>query len=326
MRFYSIIIPVYNRPDEVEELLNSLKHQVYRKFEVIIVEDGSTLKCEDVVNAYKSDLTLNYFFKENGGQGFARNYGFERAQGDYFIVFDSDCLIPENYLETVDQFLNDNEVDTFGGPDMAHPDFNLLQKAISYSMTSPFTTGGIRGGKKHVGQFHPRSFNMGISRKVYETTQGYRITRMGEDIEFSIRIINSGFKTALIEKAFVFHKRRSSLSQFYKQLHFFGRARVNVNRIYKGEMKMIHLMPLVFVLAVWGWLSTLFWQHDLFRLGTILLSIYYVMIFLDSTIKNRSILVGGLSIITSFMQLYAYGMGIISEVISPRGNQPFAQK
>ena len=220
MRFYSIIIPVYNRPDEVDELLNSLLPQTYRNFEVIIIEDGSAIKCEHVVDKYKTKIAVEYFFKENEGQGFARNFGFERAKGDYFIVFDSDCLIPQNYLELVDDFLNSHDLDAYGGPDMAHPDFNVLQKAISYSMTSPFTTGGIRGGRKHLCKFHPRSFNMGISKQVFENTGGYKITRMGEDIEFSIRIINSGFKTALIQDAFVYHKRRSSLSQFYKQLHF----------------------------------------------------------------------------------------------------------
>lgn len=326
MRFYSIVIPVYNRPDEVEELLGSLVDQSYSHFEVVIVEDGSTDKCDEVVKQFKDKIEVNYFFKENGGQGFARNYGFERAKGDFFIVFDSDCLIPSNYLETVDAFLNEHEVDAFGGPDKAHPDFNTLQKAISYSMTSPFTTGGIRGGKKHVGKFHPRSFNMGISKAVFEKTRGYKITRMGEDIEFSIRIINSGFKTALIEDAFVYHKRRSSLPQFYKQLHFFGRARVNVNRFFKGEMKLIHLLPLLFTLGFFGWLSTWVWQHDLFRLGLIVLGIYYLIIFWHSSLKNSSINVGFYSIITSFIQLFAYGMGIMSEVLFPRGNQPFAQK
>lgn len=326
MRFYSIIIPVYNRPDEVDELLNSLSTQTYRNFEVIIVEDGSAIKCDGVVDKYKTNIAVNYFLKENGGQGFARNFGFEQAKGDYFVVFDSDCLIPKNYLELVEDFLNRHDVDAYGGPDMAHPDFNTLQKAISYSMTSPFTTGGIRGGKKHLGKFHPRSFNMGISKQVFEKTGGYKITRMGEDIEFSIRIINSGFKTALIPEAFVFHKRRSSLNQFYKQLHFFGRARVNVNRFFKGEMKLIHLMPVFFVLAIWGWLSTYFWQHDLFKLGLFLLGIYYFLILLDSSLKNKSLLVGGLSLFTSFLQLYAYGMGIVSELLAPRGNQPFAQK
>lgn len=326
MRFYSIIIPVYNRPDEVHELLASLLKQTYSNFEVLIIEDGSSTPCQQVVNEFSEKLDIKYHVKENGGQGFARNFGFERAKGDYFIVFDSDCLIPTDYLSIVDRFLEQNQVDAFGGPDQAHPSFNILQKAISYSMTSPFTTGGIRGAKRHVGKFHPRSFNMGISRKVFEETGGYKITRMGEDVEFSIRIINSGFKTALIEDAYVYHKRRTSLNQFYKQLHFFGRARVNVNRFFPGEIKLVHLLPLFFVLAILGWLSTFFWQSQLFKVGSYCLAGYFGLIFLDSLMKSRNLSVAGLSLFTSFLQLFAYGMGIISEVMMPRGDQPFAQK
>lgn len=326
MRFYSIVIPVYNRPDEVNELLNSLVSQHYSNFEVLIIEDGSKLKCKEVVDGYTDRLDIKYFYKENGGQGFARNFGFERAKGDFYIVFDSDCLIPSNYLTMVDSFLNKNLVDAFGGPDKAHPSFNVLQKAISYSMTSPFTTGGIRGGKNHVGKFHPRSFNMGISSEVFEKTKGYKITRMGEDLEFSIRIINSGFKTALIQEAYVFHKRRTSLSQFYKQLHFFGRARINVNRFFPGEVKLVHLLPFFFVVACFSWLSTWFWQHDLFRLGTWVLGLFFSLILIHSTLKNKSLAVGLTSMLTSFILLFAYGMGLIAERFSPRGDQPFAQK
>jgi len=326
MRFYSIVIPVYNRPDEVAELLASLTKQRYQEFEVLIIEDGSSISCKSVVDEYTSSLDIKYFFKENGGQGFARNYGFERAKGEYYIVFDSDCLIPKDYLEIVDSFLNEHQVDAFGGPDKAHPDFNTLQKAISYSMTSPLTTGGIRGGKQHIGKFHPRSFNMGISREVFQKTGGYRITRMGEDVEFSIRILDQGFSTALIENAFVYHKRRTSLRQFYKQLHFFGRARVNVNRFFPGQMKLVHLLPLFFTLGCFVWLSTYFWEHDLFRLGVIVLFTYFLLIFIHGLFKTKSLWVGLLSIVTSFTQLYAYGMGILSEVLFPRGNQFFAQK
>jgi len=326
MRLFSIVIPVYNRPDEVKELLESLTKQHYSNFEVLIIEDGSKDTCESIVTSFSEHLDIHYYFKENTGQGFTRNYGFERAKGDYYIVFDSDCLIPADYLTEVNAFLDTNPVDAFGGPDKAHESFNTLQKAISYSMTSPFTTGGIRGNKKHVGRFHPRSFNMGISKAVFEKTGGYKLTRMGEDIEFSIRIINADYKTALIPNAFVYHKRRTSLGQFYKQLHFFGRARVNVNRYCKGELKPVHLLPLVFFLAFWSWLSTPYWYYPLFKVGAVLVGFYYTAIFLDSLIKNKNLKVAFTSILTSFVQLYAYGMGLISEVISPRGNQPFAQK
>ncbi|MBO3700230.1 glycosyltransferase family 2 protein [Roseivirga sp. E12] len=326
MNFYSVVIPVYNRPDEVRELLESLASQTFKHFEVLIIEDGSKDSCEEIVNSFKTALDIHYYFKENSGQGFTRNYGFERAKGDYFIVFDSDCLIPPSYFETVDQFLINNSVGAFGGPDAAHNSFTTLQKAISYSMTSPFTTGGIRGNKKHVGKFHPRSFNMGISRDVYEATKGYKLTRMGEDIEFSIRVINSGFSTALIEDAFVYHKRRTSISQFYKQLHFFGRARINVNRFFPGELKTVHLLPAFFTLGFLGWLTTMLWNEDLFRLGSAVLSAFFLLILVHSLMKTKSLKVGVISLLTSFVQLFAYGMGLISEKLSPRGNQPFAQK
>ncbi len=323
---YSVVIPVFNRPQEIKELLDSLLDQQYEDFEVLVIEDGSDETCKEVVASFKDRLNVHYHYKENSGQGFTRNYGFEKAQGDFFVVFDSDCIIPPTYFQEVDKFLDQNQVDAFGGPDKAHESFNNLQKAISYSMTSPFTTGGIRGNKSHVGKFHPRSFNMGISKRVFEQTGGYNLTRMGEDIEFSIRIINSGFMTGLVEKAFVYHKRRTSFSQFYKQLHFFGRARINVNRYFPGEIKLVHLLPLFFVLAVFAWLSTLLWQHDLFRLGALLLAGFFGLIFIHSAAKNRSLSIGLMSISTSFIQLFAYGMGLISEVVAPRGNQPFAQK
>lgn len=326
MYFYSVVVPVYNRPQEVEELLDSLTKQTFTNFEVLIIEDGSTDKCDQVVDSYQPKLNIHYYFKENSGQGFTRNYGFERAKGDYIVVFDSDCIIPDNYFQEVDKFLKVNPVDAFGGPDKAHPDFNDLQKAISYSMTSPLTTGGIRGNKKHVGKFHPRSFNMGISKAVFTRTQGYKITRMGEDIEFSIRILKEGFSTALIPKAFVYHKRRTSLSQLYKQLHFFGRARINVNRFWPGEVKLVHLLPLFFVLGLLGWVATFWLFPPLFKTGGYLLLLYFVTIFWHSTIKNFNPNVGFLSMISSFMQLFGYGMGMIAEVIKPRGNQFFAQK
>lgn len=311
---YSIIIPVYNRPDEVDELLESLTLQTFKDFDVLIIEDGSTHKCDLVVEKYKSSLTLQYFFKENSGQGFSRNFGFERATGEYFIVFDSDCLIPAHYFETVDKFLSEYRLDAFGGPDRAHESFTPLQKAISYSMTSPFTTGGIRGGKKHLGTFHPRSFNMGISKAVYKKTKGYLITRMGEDIEFSIRIINSGFKTGLIPDAYVYHKRRTSFSQFWKQLHFFGRARINVQRFFPSELKPVHALPAVFLLAEFVYLLTPLVSMPLFYLGTLLLLIFSFLIFADSSIKNKSLHVGILSVGAAFVQLSAYGVGFWTEL------------
>jgi len=316
MRFYSIIIPVFNRPDEVAELLESLVHQSFKKFEVILVEDGSTKTCKKEAEQFAEKLIIQYYFKENSGQGFSRNFGFEKANGDYFIVFDSDCVIPKQYLETVDNFLNETSLDAYGGPDSADESFTLIQKAINYSMTSIFTTGGIRGKKTHASTYHPRSFNMGISRQVYEKTGGYKITRMGEDIEFSIRIIENDFKVGLIEDAFVYHKRRTNLIQFYKQLHFFGRARINVSRFYSDEIKLVHFFPLAFLLGCLALI--LFWFVSLpaFYLGLGLVTLYYLLIFLDSTIKNANPLVGLLSLVTTTIQLSAYAIGMITEYLN----------
>lgn len=316
MRFYSIIIPVYNRPDEVFELLESLEQQTFRNFEVVIVEDGSTNNCKEIVGLFQGKLDIHYYFKENSGQGFSRNYGFERAKGDLFVVFDSDCLIPPHYFETVEIYLDKHQLDAFGGPDKDHPSFSNMQKAISYSMTSLFTTGGIRGSKKSIGTFHPRSFNMGISREVFKKTKGYAITRMGEDIEFSIRIIGNGFKVGLIPEAFVYHKRRTSLSQFYKQLHFFGRARINIQRFFKNEIKLVHTFPAIFLIGFVLNFFLLLLFPIIFKWTSLIILIYFGLIFLDATVKNKSILIGVLSVATSFTQLFAYGIGFITEGIA----------
>lgn len=318
MRFYSIIIPVFNRPEEISELLQSLARQTIKNFEVIIVEDGSTKTCKSEVDSFTEKLDIRYFFKENTGQGFSRNYGFERAKGDYFIVFDSDCILPETYLQTVEEYLSKEPLDAFGGPDKAQESFTIIQKAINYSMTSIFTTGGIRGSKKHAGPYHPRSFNMGVSREVYDKIGGYIITRMGEDIEFSIRIIKAGFKVGLIEDAFVYHKRRTSLGQFSKQLHFFGRARINISRFYADELKLVHFFPLFFLV---GWLALVvawFIYKPLFFIGLGVAAVYYGLIFMDSTIKNRSLPVGVLSAVAATVQLSAYAIGMIAEILKRR--------
>lgn len=325
MRFYSVIVPVYNRPQEVLELLESLCLQTYRNFEVLIVEDGSDQPCEDTVGQFQDRLNIRYFFKPNSGQGFSRNYGFERARGDYFIVFDSDCLIPEHYFQTVDDFLNKSPFDAFGGPDRAHESFTPLQKAISYSMTSPFTTGGIRGNKKHVGTFHPRSFNMGISRQVFEQTGGYLITRMGEDIVFSLRVIGLGFKTGLIPEAYVYHKRRTSLNQFFRQLHFFGRARINIRRFFPSELKPIHTLPAVFVLGLFVWFFSYLVSPYLFLTGAGLLGLFILAVFFDAAAQSRSLKVALFSVVAAFTQLCAYGIGMLTEAFR-KADQPLSQK
>ncbi|WP_424961938.1 glycosyltransferase [Ekhidna sp.] len=310
---YSIIVPVYNRPDEIDELLESLVGQTHKDFEVLIVEDGSTQKCDDIIPKYRSKLNISYFYKENSGQGFSRNYGFERARGEWFIVFDSDCIIPSNYLEEIEKYLDIHDVDAFGGPDRAHESFSDVQKAISYSMTSLFTTGGIRGSKKHVGVFHPRSFNMGIHKRVFEKTKGYILPKKGEDIEFSIRIVREGFKTALIEKAFVYHKRRTNFRQFYKQLHFFGTARINIFRFFKSELKLVHFFPAIFFIGVIAGFISFFVLPPIARIILSLYLVYLVAILIDSTLKTRSLFIGFLSVFASVIQLTAYGIGFIKE-------------
>ena len=311
--FFSVIIPVYNRPREVDELLHSLTQQTYKNFETLIIEDGSEDRCDDIVEKYQDQLDIRYYYKENSGQGFSRNFGFERAKGDYFIVFDSDCLIPSHYFETVENYLKTHQLDAFGGPDREHESFSPIQKAISYTMTSPLTTGGIRGNKKHAGTFHPRSFNMGISREVYEQTGGYRITRMGEDIEFSIRIINNGFKTGLIPDAYVYHKRRTSLKKFFNQLHFFGRARININRFHPGEIKFIHTLPALFTVGLLLFLTLPFWNLSLFKILLIPFILFVSLIFAHSSTKYSSMYIGLLSVSATFIQLTGYGIGFLSE-------------
>ena len=314
--FFSLIIPVYNRPHEISELLESLTKQSYKYFEILVIEDGSLpeLRCETLVKAFADRLNIRYFFKENSGQGFTRNFAFAQARGNYFVIFDSDVLVPPHYLETVKQAVETQNLDAYGGPDAALPDFTPIQRAISYSMTSVFTTGGIRGRKKNMGgTFHPRSFNMGLSKKVYDTVGGFLITRMAEDLEFSIRIIRAGFKVGLIPDAFVYHKRRTSLGQFFRQLHFFGRARINLSRFFPDELKIVHFFPMAFacfcvLIPLWGLVFPPF-----FWLSGALLLLFVLAIFIDSLRQNRSLEVALLSIPAAFTQLWGYGLGFMQE-------------
>ncbi|MDB4902324.1 MAG: glycosyltransferase [Mucilaginibacter sp.] len=311
--FFSIIIPLYNRPQEIKELLETLTVQTYKQFEVLVIEDGSDIDAEEVVKSFSDKLDIKYFVKPNTGQGFSRNFGFERAKGDYFVVFDSDCLIPENYLQIVKDSLAKNYVDAYGGPDAAHPSFTPVQKAISYAMTSPFTTGGIRGNKKGIGQFHPRSFNMGISRKVWEKAGGFIITRLGEDIEYSIRIHSMGFKIGLIPEAKVYHKRRTNFLKFYKQLHFFGRARINVYKFFPNELKIVHFFPAIFTLFLLFTLVTNIFNWKITEFCNFILALFILLIFFHSLIENKSVKIAFLSLIASFIQLIAYGLGFMQD-------------
>lgn len=313
--FFSIIIPLYNRPQEIKELLSTLCKQTYMQFEVLVIEDGSVKDAKSIVASFENKLDVKYFYKENSGQGFSRNFGFERAKGDYFIIFDSDILVPSDYLETVKDYLFEHQLDAFGGPDAAHESFTPVQKAISYAMTSPFTTGGIRGNKKHIGQFHPRSFNMGISREVYEKVGGFILTRLGEDIEYSIRIHENGFKIGLIPAAKVYHKRRTSFTQFYKQLHFFGRARINIYKHFPSELKLVHFFPAIFTLGLGFVILCNIFYTPLAYVGNFLVLLYFLLIFFHAWQLNKSIKIAFLSVIASFIQLTAYGLGFIQDFV-----------
>ena len=322
---YSIIVPVYNRPDEVDELLESLSNQTHRDFEVIMVEDGSVKTCKDVCDKYADILVLHYYAKENSGPGQSRNYGAEHANGEYIIILDSDVVLPKDYVEAIDKSLSSasEEIVAFGGPDAAHPSFTPVQKAISYSMTSFFTTGGIRGGKAKLDKFYPRSFNMGIRRDVYQQLDGFTKMRFGEDIDFSYRIVEAGYRPRLFPDAWVWHKRRTDFKKFFRQVYNSGIARINLEKRHPGTMKLVHLLPTVFTVGVialilisavgralmhyvdreqFYWLCFAPW---------IPIILYSLLICIDSTIKNRSLRVGLLSVPAAFVQLMGYGLGFI---------------
>ena len=304
---YSIIVPVYNRPDEVDELLASLCSQTLKDFEVIIVEDGSQKPCKDVCDKYAGILDLHYYLKENSGPGQSRNYGVERAQGKYVIILDSDVVLPEGYMEATEKSLI-AELVAWGGPDASHPSFTPVQKAISYSMTSFFTTGGIRGGKKKLDKFYPRSFNMGIRRDVYQQLGGFSKMRFGEDIDFSYRIVEAGYQPRLFPDAWVWHKRRTDFRKFFRQVYNSGIARINLEKRHPGTLKLVHLLPMVFTLGVIGLVLLAPFTAGLSLLPLLL---YALIICTDSTITNKSLYVGLLSIPAAFVQLMGYGFGFL---------------
>ena len=327
---YSIIVPVYNRPDEVDELLDSLTRQTFNDFEVIIVEDGSAVPCKAVCDKYAGRLAIHYFMKPNSGPGQSRNYGVERATGDYVLILDSDVVVPAGYLQAVDDELKRKPCEAFGGPDRAADTFTPTQKAISYSMTSFFTTGGIRGGKKKLDKFYPRSFNMGVRRDVYNKLGGFSKMRFGEDIDFSIRIFKAGCRCRLFPGAWVYHKRRTDFRKFWRQVFNSGIARINLYKKYPESLKLVHLLPMVFTVGV-------FFLLALFVAGPILghtviksyldpdppvgglisvaallpLLLYSLLILIDSSLKNHSLYIGLLSIRAAFTQLMGYGCGFL---------------
>lgn len=307
----SFIIPVFNRPQETEELLHSLSLQSDRDFEVILVEDGSTLSSEAVAQKYRDRLSVHYFFKENSGPGPSRNFGCEKAGGTYLIFLDSDCMVPEDYVKTVRTTLEHNYTDAFGGPDRAHKDFSNFQKAVNFSMTSFLTTGGIRGGNEKLGKFHPRSFNMGFSKEVFGATRGFSSMRFGEDVDLSIRILEKGFRTQLIREAFVYHKRRTSLKQFFKQVYNSGIARINLYLRHPGSLRLVHAAPSLFTVGVLVLLLLSLLVSWLYFLPLV---IHMLLLFLNASLKNSSIRIGLLAVIISYIQLFAYGAGFLHAV------------
>lgn len=305
----SLIIPIFNRPREIDDLLESLCRQTVKDFEVIIVEDGSTLKCDSEVEKYLSVLNIRYFYKENSGPGQSRNYGSEKAAGNYLVFLDSDCVLPPQYIEAVQNRLNSSFTDAFGGPDKAAENFTTLQKAINYAMTSFFTTGGIRGGSEKLDRFYPRSFNMGYSKAVFEVTGGFSKMRFGEDIDMSIRILNAGFKTALIKEAYVYHKRRTSLRQFYKQVYNSGIARINLYKRHPGSLKKVHTLPALFVIGCIFMLVLAVFVSVYFLVPLVL---YTLLLIFNSAVQNKNFSVGMLSAVTSYIQLFGYGIGFLT--------------
>lgn len=311
MPYFSIIIPIYNRPDEVEELLESLSLQTYSDFEVLLIEDGSSIKCDVIAEKFSEELNVRYYYKENSGRSETRNYGMEKAKGEYFVFFDSDCVIPPFYFEKIKNTLSKNYTDSYGGPDKADISFTNLQKAINFSMTSFLTTGGIRGSKgAKLEKFVPRTFNMGFSKEVYKTVGGFK-DMFGEDIDLSLRIRNEGYTCQLISDAFVYHKRRVDLRSFYRQVHVFGMARISLYLLHPNSLKLVHALPAIFTISTILLLALAVWNAYLL----IPLLIYFVIIFIASSAQHRNISIGLLSIITSAIQLYGYGWGFIKSYV-----------
>jgi GT2 family glycosyltransferase len=305
---YSLIIPLYNRPQEIKELLDSiLVMQAVVCFEVIIVEDGSTVPSKEIVTSYNEELNIFYCTKTNSGPGLSRNYGAQYASGQYLIFLDSDVVLPPNFLNEVDEVVIETSLDAFGGSDRANDSFTPIQKSINYSMTSFFTTGGIRNKKKGFEKFHPRSFNMGIRKDIFDKLGGFSDLRFGEDIDFSIRLIKNGYQTGLIDNAFVYHKRRTDFKKFFKQVYNSGVARIVLFKKYPDSLKLVHFFPAVFTLGLIGGLVLGCWFYGVYAL----INVFTVVILVDATIKEKSLTVGVLSIIASYVQLLGYGTGFI---------------
>jgi len=305
--FFSLIIPVYNRPDEIEELLESLTLQEYeQQFEVVIVEDGSTIDCKSIVEKYNNRLEISYYYKKNSGPGDSRNYGMNIAQGDYFIILDSDCIIPKHYLTSVAENLSHGYVDCFGGPDAALDSFSTMQKAINFTMTSFITTGGIRGKSEKIERFQPRSFNMGLSKAAFEASGGFGDIHPGEDPDLSIRLWKLGFITTLFKDSYVWHKRRIDLEKFHTQVNKFGKARPILDLWHPEYKKLTFLFPTLFIAGLLISLIVLLIKVRVFIYSYIL---YFIIVGIASTVQNKSVKIGCMSAVAAFIQFYGYGTG-----------------
>jgi len=311
---FSVVIPVYNRPDEVSELLQSIEDQNVKPFEVIVVEDGSTQKCDDVVNQFKKSLNIHYWFKENEGPGLTRNFGVEKSSGNWIIFFDSDCTLPRDYFNSVQEAISQFNFDGFGGPDKEHESFTNIQKAISYSMTAFITTGGIRGSKKSMEKFKPRSFNMGIKKEKFLEVNGFRDLRFGEDLDLSFRLEDMQNSLVLISEAYVYHKRRTSFLQFYKQVHNSGIARVVLDKLHPGTLKPLHVLPSVFVIFHFVIIFFAAFEPKLL----ILLLLISTLVLLDSFHQKKKFMVSFLALIATYVQTFAYGLGLLRALIRDR--------
>ena len=303
---YSIIVPVYNRPGEVKELLDSLSAQTVKPFELVIIEDGSKERCDHLLDHYRSFFAIKYYYKENSGRSDTRNYGMARATGDYLLFFDSDVILPPTYFEKLEAALGADYCDCFGGPDAADESFSDMQKAVSHAMTCFWTTGGIRGGKAAMEKFCPRTFNMGFSKAVYRTVGDFK-DMMGEDIDLSIRIRNAGFRTRLIREVFVYHKRRIDMRRFYKQVNNFGQARIWLQLIHPGSLKLVHTAP-----ALMLFMGLVLLVASIFCPWLLLLPLLYVMlIFGAALLRYRSLKAAFRSVAAAAVQIPGYGTGFL---------------
>ena len=311
---FSFIIPVYNRPDEIQELLQSFDLlETNLPYEIVIVEDGSTKSSKIVVNSFEGKLNISYFFKENSGPGDSRNFGMQKAKGNYFIILDSDCILPKHYLNEVEKSLKADYVDCFGGPDTANQSFTNLQKAINFSMTSFITTGGIRGKKSSIDKFQPRSFNMGLSKKAFETSEGFGRIHPGEDPDLSIRLWNLGFKTKLIPEAYVYHKRRISWKTFYKQVNKFGLVRPILNQWHPQTKKLTYWFPTVFST---GLLVSILLFFIGFKWLFFTYILYFLVAFVMALISTKSLGVSILSLMAILVQFLGYGYGFLKSTFA----------